>query len=90
MANSKIPVANTISLSSLAGEEFYAVIIQEERMNRKWYTMWLFCKRCDVAHLCFEKIAYEDDSTMTVDGIKALDAMGKFDENKEMLAELAE
>ena len=90
MANSKIPAANTIPLSSLAGDEFYAVIIQEERNKRKWNAMWLFRKGCGVAHFCFGKIADKDDPTMTVDGIKALDATGQFDENKEMLAELGE
>lgn len=90
MANSKIPTANTIPLSSLDGEEFYAVIIQEERNKRKWNAMWLFRKGCGTAHCCISKIAYIDDPTMTVDGIKALDATGKFDENKEMLAELCE
>lgn len=90
MANSKIPVAITIPLSPLAGEEFYAVIIQEERNKKTWNAMWMFRKGCGVAHLCLGKIADKDDPTMTVDGIKALDATGKFDENKEMLAELAE
>jgi hypothetical protein len=45
---------------------------------------------CGVAHLCFEKIADKDDSTMTADGIKVLDAIGQFDESKEILAELGE
>ena len=89
MANSKIPTAITIPLSSLDGEEFYAVIIQEEGKNkRKSNNLWLFRKGGGIAHCCFSKIADIDDPTMTVDGIKALDAIGKFDENKEMLTEL--
>jgi len=90
MANSKIPAATTIPLLPLNGEEFYAIVIQEERNAKKWNTMWLFRKGCGVAHFCTEKIADKDDSTMTVDGIKALDEMGQFDENKEMLAEVVE
>ena len=88
MANSKVPVATKIPLSPMDGEEFYAVIIREERNEMSWDTMWLFRKGCGVAHLCIEKSA--DDSTMTVDGIKALDATGYFNENKEMLAEVVE
>lgn len=87
MANSKVPVATTIPLVSMDGEEFYAVITQEERRKRKWNIMWLFRKGCGVAHFCVETSADNDDGTMTPEGIKALDAMGHFDENKEMLLE---
>lgn len=90
MANSKIPIATKIPLSSLAGEEFYAIIIQEERNKKNWNAMWLFRKGFDVAHLCFENIASKDDPIMTVDGIKTLDATGRFDESKEELAELGD
>lgn len=90
MSNSKIPAATTIPFFSMSGEEFYAVIIQQERNKRKWNSMWVFRKGCGVAHFCFGKIADQDDPTMTVDGIKALDATGRFDENKEMLLELRE
>lgn len=37
MANSKVPVAKAISLSSMDGEEFYVVITQEERSKRWSY-----------------------------------------------------
>ena len=87
MANSKVPVATMIPLVSMDGEEFYAVITQEERIKRKWNIMWLFRKGCGVAHLCMENIADNDNVIMTQDGIKALDAIGRFDENKEMLLE---
>ena len=87
MANSKVPVATAIPLSSMDGEEFYAVITQEERSNKKWNIMWLFRKGCGVAHFCVETSTDNDDGTMTSDGIKALDAIGRFDENKEMLIE---
>ena len=87
MANSKVPVATTIPLVPMDGEEFYAVITQEERSKRKWNIMWLFRKGCGVAHICVETSADNDDGTMTPDGIKALDAIGRFDENKEMLIE---
>lgn len=87
MANSKVPVATAIPLASMDGEEFYAVITQEERSKRKWNIMWLFRKGCGVARFCVETSADNDDGTMTPDGIKALDAIGRFDENKEMLLE---
>jgi len=48
--------------------------------------MWLFRKGCGVAHSCVETSA-DNDGIMTPDGIKALDAIGRFDENKEMLLE---
>lgn len=67
-------------------QEFYAVITQEERGIRKWNIMWLFRKGCGVAHSCVETSA-DNDGIMTPDGIKALDAIGRFDENKEMLLE---
>lgn len=87
MANSKVPVATTIPLAPMDGDEFYAVITQEEKNKRKWNIMWLFRKGCGVAHFCVETSADNDDGTMTPDGIKALDAIGHFDENKEMLLE---
>ena len=87
MANSKIPVATTIPLSSLGGKEFYVVIIQEETNKRKWNNLWMFCKGCDVAYFCTSKIAEKDDFTMTIDGIKALDKVGRFDECKEIMLE---
>ena len=87
MTNSKVPVAKTIPLSPMDGEEFYAVITQEERSKKKWNIMWLFRKGCGVAHFCVETSADNDDGTMTSDGIKALDAIGRFDENKDMLIE---
>lgn len=87
MANSKVPIARTIPLSPMDGEDFYAVITQEEVSKRKWNIMWLFRKGCRVAHFCVQTSADNDDGTMTPDGIKALDAIGRFDENKEMLLE---
>lgn len=87
MTNSKVPIARTIPLSPMDGEDFYAVITQEEVSKRKWNIMWLFRKGCRVAHFCVQTSADNDDGTMTPDGIKALDAIGRFDENKEMLLE---
>lgn len=87
MAYSKIPLATTIPLSPLGTDEYYAVIIQEERDKKKWNAMWLFRKGCSVAHYCFGKIASQDDPSMTVDGIRALDMKGEFDVNKELLSE---
>lgn len=87
MANSKVPVATVIPLVPMAGEEFYAVITQEEINKTKWNIMWLFRKGCQVAHSCVLKIADNNDATMTPDGIKALDAIGHFAENKERLLE---
>jgi len=87
MAKSKVPVATAIPLVPMDGEEFYAVITQEERGKRKRNIMWLFRKGCGVAHYCVDANADNDDGTMTPDGIKALDAIGRFDENKEMLLE---
>jgi hypothetical protein len=87
MANSKTPAATTIPLSSLDGQEFYAVIVQEEKNKKKWNTLWMFCKGCDVAYSCTGKIAEKDDPTMTVDGIKALDRAGRFDKCKELMLE---
>lgn len=87
MTNSKVPVAKIISLSPMDGEEFYVVITQEERSKKKWNIMWLFRRGCGVAHFCMETSAVNDDGTMTPDGIKALDAIGRFDENKEILIE---
>ncbi len=90
MANSKVPVATTISLSPMDGEEFYVVIIPEERNKKKWNIMWLFRKGCGVAHFCMNAMADYDDGTMTADGIRALDAIGRFDEDKEILLEVNE
>lgn len=87
MASSKVPVATTIPLVSMDGDEFYAVITQEEINKKKWNIMWLFRKGCGVAHFCMDKTADSDDGTMTSDGIKALDAIGHFDERKELLME---
>ncbi len=87
MANSKVPVSTTISLLPMNGEDFYAVITQEVRCKGKWNVMWLFRKGCGVAHFCMDTIADNDTGTMTLDGIRALDAIGRFDENKEMLLE---
>lgn len=90
MINSKIPIATTIPLSSLDGDEFYAVIIPEENKRGKWNNVWLFRKGCGIAYYHTGKKADKDDSTMTIDGIKTLDTMGIFDGIKEMLVEVNE
>ena len=87
MANSKIPVATTIQLLSLNGEEFYAVIVPENIVKRKTNNIWIFRKGCGTALFYSGKLAENDDPTMTVDGIRTQDIMGKFDEIKEMLCE---
>ena len=87
MASSKVPVATTIPLVPMDGEKFYAVVTQEERGMGKWNIMWLFRKGCGVAYFCVGTSADNNDGTMTADGIKALDAIGRFDETKEMLLE---
>lgn len=88
MANHKNIIATTVPLSSLDGEDFYTVIIQEERASKLWNTVWLFRKGYEVALCCSSKIAVNDDPTMTVDGIKTMDTLGQFDESKKELAEM--
>ena len=88
MANSKTPAATTIPLSSLDGQEFYAVIVQEEKIKKKMEYSWMFCKGWDVAYSCTEKLLKKRRPLiMTVDGIKALDRAGRFDKCKELMLE---
>ena len=81
-------VAYPIALSSFAKNEFYAVIIPEEKNNRIFNAVWLFRKGCGTALFCSSSLQNINNPIITEDGIKALDVDGKYDEIKQMLIDI--
>lgn len=88
MATSKIPFATKIPLTPLNGEQFFAIVIEGHRAKRTTNELWLFREGCGVALFHSASYSGKDDPTMTYDGIRTLDAVGEFDENKEELCTL--
>lgn len=88
MPVSKIPYATKIPLASLKGENFYTIVIKGERPRRTINELWIFREGCGVALNVMSSFAGGDDPAMTYDGIRALDADGKFDAAKDELLEM--
>lgn len=87
MTNSKTQSISTITLLPIGNEEFYAAIIPEESKRGKFNNLWIFRKGCGIAQYYSGSMASYEDSKMTPDGIRALDAIGQYDDVKELLIE---
>ena len=86
MGISKNPIASTIPLLPLGEHEFYAVIIPEKYKRGQHYIVWIFLNGCDTA-LLHSVVNDKNSADITTDGIRALDAIGHYDDIKEMLIE---
>ncbi len=88
MATSKIPYSKKIPLEPFNGDNFFAIVIESNNHGRPINELWIFREGCEVALFQSSSFVRNDDSTMTYDGIRALDARGEFDMSKEELCEM--
>ena len=83
--NKKYIPADTIPLQPVSGESFYAIVVARKGETREYRDLWIFRQESGTALLAFSKIYHKDDPETTYDGVRALDAMGRFDDVKDNL-----